>query len=320
MQVGPSPTMTGCSSHRRSSDGQHATRRRAREAETAHRDSKARSCTTTTRSCRRNSAACQRKPPANFEDPAWRYHRARFYDPSTGRFNRLDPFAGNFEDPLSLHKYLYTHADPINMTDPSGEIALLTILGIGALIGGIAGGIGGAYYGAQQSGDWLSFETFKYGVVGVVGGAAAGAFLGGAGHILITQGVGGLATVLTRGFTATTRKFLVAHHFKTEAAFGLGYALGFAYGVIAPDAIVGISAASTAGALSGTDAIIRAARMQIHPLIKGAVAPFFVRNAPRLLTMIQSGTFIGLGASAGFAFGHLTGSALGYALQAWDES
>jgi RHS repeat-associated protein len=33
------------------------------------------------------------------------YNRARWYDPATGRFNRIDPFEGNNFDPQSLHKY-----------------------------------------------------------------------------------------------------------------------------------------------------------------------------------------------------------------------
>ncbi len=32
------------------------------------------------------------------------YLRARYYDPATGRFTRSDPFAGNVNDPVSLHK------------------------------------------------------------------------------------------------------------------------------------------------------------------------------------------------------------------------
>ncbi len=32
------------------------------------------------------------------------YLRARYYDLATGRFNRLDPFAGNLQDPASLHR------------------------------------------------------------------------------------------------------------------------------------------------------------------------------------------------------------------------
>ncbi len=44
---------------------------------------------------------------------AQQYLRARWYDPATGRFNRLDPFFGNLQDPQSLHKYLYVHGDPV---------------------------------------------------------------------------------------------------------------------------------------------------------------------------------------------------------------
>ncbi len=59
------------------------------------------------------------------------YLRARYYDPASGRFNRLDPFAGNQYDPQSLHKYLYTHANPIMGTDPSGLFTVIEVLGVG---------------------------------------------------------------------------------------------------------------------------------------------------------------------------------------------
>lgn len=49
------------------------------------------------------------------------YLRARWYNPANGRFNRLDPFAGNMQDPQSLHKYAYVHGDPIQ-----GVIQLVT--------------------------------------------------------------------------------------------------------------------------------------------------------------------------------------------------
>ncbi|MEQ8848612.1 RHS repeat-associated core domain-containing protein [Botrimarina sp.] len=48
------------------------------------------------------------------------YLRARPYDFRTGRFLRMDDFAGNSDDPQSLHKYLYANGDPINGRDPSG--------------------------------------------------------------------------------------------------------------------------------------------------------------------------------------------------------
>ncbi|MFO0946004.1 MAG: RHS repeat-associated core domain-containing protein [Planctomycetota bacterium] len=48
------------------------------------------------------------------------YLRARYYDPSTGRFASLDPFAGNNQDPVSLHKYAYATPNPIMFIDPAG--------------------------------------------------------------------------------------------------------------------------------------------------------------------------------------------------------
>jgi RHS repeat-associated protein len=50
------------------------------------------------------------------------YLRARWYDQQNGRFNRMDPFTGNQQDPQSLHKYLYCHANPVNGVDPSGNM------------------------------------------------------------------------------------------------------------------------------------------------------------------------------------------------------
>ena len=52
------------------------------------------------------------------------YLRARYFDQNLGIFNRLDPFGGSNEIPQSLHKYAYAHGNPINSTDPSGEISL----------------------------------------------------------------------------------------------------------------------------------------------------------------------------------------------------
>ena len=62
------------------------------------------------------------------------YLRARYYNPATGTFNRLDPFAGSLSDPLSLHKYLYCHADAVNGSDPTG---MWLANAVGAIIGGL---------------------------------------------------------------------------------------------------------------------------------------------------------------------------------------
>jgi RHS repeat-associated protein len=49
------------------------------------------------------------------------YLRARYYDQGIGRFTQMDTWQGRAREPITLHKYLYTHADPINNVDPSGN-------------------------------------------------------------------------------------------------------------------------------------------------------------------------------------------------------
>jgi hypothetical protein len=41
----------------------------------------------------------------------------------------MDTYEGNNEDPLSLHKYLYCEANPVNMVDPSGHDVATWLLG-----------------------------------------------------------------------------------------------------------------------------------------------------------------------------------------------
>ncbi|HMG75194.1 MAG TPA: RHS repeat-associated core domain-containing protein [Pyrinomonadaceae bacterium] len=48
------------------------------------------------------------------------YLRARYMNPSSGRFWTMDLFEGSAFDPGSLHKYLYGAANPITNLDPSG--------------------------------------------------------------------------------------------------------------------------------------------------------------------------------------------------------
>lgn len=61
------------------------------------------------------------------------YLRARYLNPATGRFWTMDNFEGVQTDPLSLHKYLYAHVNPVGRIDPSGResfISLMTATGI----------------------------------------------------------------------------------------------------------------------------------------------------------------------------------------------
>jgi YD repeat-containing protein len=66
-------------------------------------------------------------------DTTWLFGGDGFYDPASGWtyqlarwrngfwFTQMDPTSGDNQDPISLHKYLYANADPINGLDPSGH-------------------------------------------------------------------------------------------------------------------------------------------------------------------------------------------------------
>ncbi len=74
------------------------------------------------------------------------YLRARMYDPHLGRFTGRDPIFGKFEEPLSLHKYLYCQNEPVSRIDPWG--LLYTPYGRG-------------YYNLEQTQDVIDHAT-KY--------------------------------------------------------------------------------------------------------------------------------------------------------------
>ncbi len=103
------------------------------------------------------------------------YLRARYYNPSNGRFLTSDPASGSAYEPASLHKYVYAYDDPINQLDPSGLMTikqlmvLVVVVAILALVAHVlikpgAGG-GGTYCAPLQcertTGTWLMLGKYK---------------------------------------------------------------------------------------------------------------------------------------------------------------
>ena len=78
------------------------------------------------------------------------YYRARYYDPSIGRFLQEDPQPGKLSIPASVvNRYIYSGNNPWNITDPSGQswlgdlfagigIGILTVLSGGTILGALA--------------------------------------------------------------------------------------------------------------------------------------------------------------------------------------
>ncbi|MFV0446150.1 MAG: RHS repeat-associated core domain-containing protein, partial [Planctomycetaceae bacterium] len=76
--------------------------------------------------------------------------RARFYDPSTGRFLSQDPLSFAAGD---TNLYRYVGNSPTNATDPTGHIAIVKFL-VGAMLGSSVGFATGYFTGA-----WCEYWT-----------------------------------------------------------------------------------------------------------------------------------------------------------------
>jgi len=90
--------------------------------------------------------------------------RARLYNVNTGRFQTMDIYQGNNEDPLSLHKYPYGSDNPVNRIDPSGhdDFTLPSIT--------LAGGLGASIDAIDLS---VTFRAFSWAAFRVVTTAIA---------------------------------------------------------------------------------------------------------------------------------------------------
>jgi hypothetical protein len=50
--------------------------------------------------------------------------RARYYDPSVGRFLTRDTYPAYAPVPQTLHRYVYVENNPVNHTDPTGQYCI----------------------------------------------------------------------------------------------------------------------------------------------------------------------------------------------------
>ncbi|MHC5058237.1 MAG: RHS repeat-associated core domain-containing protein [Planctomycetota bacterium] len=102
------------------------------------------------------------------------YLRARYYNPSVGRFHTVDPWQGSIYDPVSLHRYLYAHADPVNLWDPSGKVVtLLELTIVSAVINVLIAEV--MYFLLTPRGETTVMGALKAMGIAALTGAAGGA-------------------------------------------------------------------------------------------------------------------------------------------------
>jgi RHS repeat-associated protein len=108
--------------------------------------------------------------------------RARFYDPRTGRFTKMDPLPGNPSMPHTLNRYAFVHGDPLNFADPSGltdtvevnvtmgmKASFFATLGV-AIIPKLPLIIGWIFYGPPDALAYGAFFSYTFGSGTLSGG------------------------------------------------------------------------------------------------------------------------------------------------------
>ncbi|MBN1126900.1 MAG: right-handed parallel beta-helix repeat-containing protein [Sedimentisphaerales bacterium] len=100
-----------------------------------------------------------------FDEHAQQYYlRARYYNPMNGLFNRMDPYAGSMQDPQSLHKYLYCHANPVNGIDPSGKWGIFETVVVIAIVAILVTCIGLGIFrkSKEKSKQEIGLQTLRF--------------------------------------------------------------------------------------------------------------------------------------------------------------
>ncbi len=133
------------------------------------------------------------------EESGFYYHGARYYAPWLGWWVSCDELQGDIRIPMSLHRYLYAHGNPVIYVDPDGRAINLAAAGIGALIGGVGGAVIGAWT-AKPGERWEG--AAKGGGIGLVAGGLAGLTFGASMAVTGAAGIGGTA-VATGGTTGS---------------------------------------------------------------------------------------------------------------------
>lgn len=124
------------------------------------------------------------------------YLRARWMNPTIGRFVSLDPYVGSPFEPQSLHKYVFAHNNPLSYHDPSGLVASLTdMVIINIMIGLIAKSYSIAI-NMLVTGNIVTWQQTLWELAVTTLSSAITAVMFGAGAMVMGNAVGGAATII----------------------------------------------------------------------------------------------------------------------------
>ncbi len=202
---------------------------------------------------------------------------ARDYWPTMGRFWIKDSYEGSASNPMSLHKYLYCAADPVNRIDPSGNHSLANILATSAIIGSVSGGVvGGIQDGAKGAlAGMVSGAVLAPAVtLATIGGGIGIAAVSG-GAISTTAGIATSFALVTSGSIAWNI-FELVHAKNTRERLAAGVSMAFtlggaSYGAYRIAQVPALPPRGPQGALPGSKEQVGALLSETMALLRGEI-------------------------------------------------
>ena len=241
--------------------------------------------------------------------------KARIYDPKLGRFLSADRVIQDPYSTQSLNRYSYVFNNPLNATDPTGEVVFTAaaiaiavgaglaaagyildipeLVQIGSIVGAVGCGALASFAGAVACAGFMSFgttlaqgATFEQALkAGVISAASAGATRGIGGHFKEAGKLGGLGHVLSSGAVGGISAELQ----------GGKFAHGFASA-----AVTTAVSSNVIGSIEGTSAGADIARTSLAALVGGTTSELtggkFVNGAVSAAIAHAVGTGVARGA------------------------
>ena len=96
-------------------------------------------------------------------------------NPSTGQFLSKDRYEGDTSNPITLHKYLYAHANPVTYEDPSGYFAVPKTVVVIAVIAtlltaSMAPNMPALKMSSTMTSDWSRSLQLQHGLINIFDG------------------------------------------------------------------------------------------------------------------------------------------------------
>jgi RHS repeat-associated protein len=92
------------------------------------------------------------------------YAQQRWYDERTGRFLSEDPVFGDLGNPLSLHRWVYAHGNPLAFVDPTGEKSVRQLLDEAATSSLSTSENWATFYNVLHAG-WDTVDAISFGTI-----------------------------------------------------------------------------------------------------------------------------------------------------------